>query len=203
MARPEAYHRTARHRRLLAVVATLAWLAVAPGAAGAATIRVTTARDEPKGSATCSLREAIQAAHENDAVRGCPAGERDAVDTIELPFSVELTITGPREDANATGDLDVDAGASGPVRIAGTGAGLSTITQTTADRVFELVAGSLTLERIAVTGGRPTGPNVHGSGGGVLAHADGALTVARSLIHGNVADSGSGISKRIWPIAFP
>ena len=194
MALREAFHRTARHRRPGAVAATLAWLTlVAPGAARAATIPVTTARDELKAPATCSLREAIEAAHDNDPVGGCPAGERDVVDTIELPFSVSLTIGGSGEDLNAGGDLDVDAATDGPwggpVRIAGTGAKPSTIAQRAGDRVLDLVSGSLALEHVAVTGGRATGV-----GGGVLARKDTELSVTASLVSGNVAARGGGIA---------
>jgi CSLREA domain-containing protein len=193
MTRAEAFHRTAGRSLPGALAATLGWLALAaPAVAGAATITVTTARDQLDEPATCSLRQAIQAAHENAAVGGCPAGERDAVDAIALPFAVQLTISGAGEDGNATGDLDVEMSASGPLRIVGTGAEPSTIAQARSDRVLDLVGGSLTLERVALTGGSA----IEGvrAGGGVLVRAGTKLNVTASLITGNIAQQGGGIA---------
>ena len=67
------------------------------GTAGAATIEVTTAKDELDTSpdAKCSLREAVQSANTNTAVGGCPKGSGPA-DTIELAKArYALTIPTP------------------------------------------------------------------------------------------------------------
>ena len=78
--------------------------------ARAAAINVTTTLDEYGSGAGCSLREAIRAANTDTAFGGCPAGS--GVDTISVPAGVfQLTIAnagGANEDANATGDLDIN-----------------------------------------------------------------------------------------------
>jgi CSLREA domain-containing protein len=76
----------------------------------AATFTVTKAADTLDGScdADCSLREAVQAANADATA-----------DEIVLPgLRLRLTLFGPSEDANATGDLDVqrDVTIRGPAR---------------------------------------------------------------------------------------
>ena len=74
----------------------------------AATIPVTTTADEYGTGSGCSLREAVQAANDNAAFGGCPAGEASEVDVIEVPAGLyRLTRGGADEDSNAEGDLDV------------------------------------------------------------------------------------------------
>ena len=104
----------------VAVLVSLLVLAglVAPPAARAATIDVTTQVDELNEDGDCSLREAIVAANTNTAVDGCTAGDSGVVDVINVPADIyNLTIEGPDEDQAVTGDLDVTEG----VRIQGAG----------------------------------------------------------------------------------
>ena len=87
----------------------------------AATITVTTTEDQYGAGAECSLREAVQAANDNAAFGGCPAGESAAVDVIKVPAGLHrLTLGGAGENGNAEGDLDVTES----VRIVGLGANL-------------------------------------------------------------------------------
>ena len=180
---------------LLLVTLVGAGLAI-PNGAAAATIDVTRGDDPPLSTTTgCSLRQAVQAANVNAAVGACPAGEPTALDTIRLPVSVRLTIAGPVDDNdNQTGDLDVLAG--GPLRITGTAAGASTIAQTVTERVLNLVAGSLELERVVVTGGN-IGAVVMppaSDGGGISARAATKLTLTDSTVSGNTARQSGAIA---------
>ena len=64
-------------------------------------ITVTTTEDELIDNGKCSLREAIMAANTQTAVDTCGT---EGFDTIYLPSGIyTLTITGSREDDNATG----------------------------------------------------------------------------------------------------
>jgi hypothetical protein len=108
-----------------------------------------------------------------------------------MPTSASLTIAGS-DDTNAAGDLDVLAG--GPLRIVGTGAGPSTIGQTVVERVLNLVAGSLTLERVVISGGRALGAGVDGFGGGILARTGTQLALTQTTVSGNTAVQGGGIA---------
>jgi len=62
----------------LIAAATLGSSGLAVAAEPDATITVTTVQDELNSSVPCSLREAIQAANQNTAVGGCPAGGSNA-----------------------------------------------------------------------------------------------------------------------------
>lgn len=166
-------------------------LAAAAGPAGAATITVTRGDDPPLTDATgCSLRQAVQAANTNGAVGACTAGEA-ALDTVRLPTSVFL-ITSGLDDTNVAGDIDVAGG--GPLAIVGAGDGPSTIRQTRDDRVLNVVSGSLTLERVVVSGGVATGLGADGFGGGILVRAGAQLTLTETAVAGNAAVQGGGIA---------
>src|SRR6476659_7184355 len=86
----------------------VALLIASPGFA--ATITVNTTQDLAGGGGKCSLRAAITAANA-DAPSGmlpgdCPAGS--GADMVVLPAGhYTLSIAGPGEDANASGDLDI------------------------------------------------------------------------------------------------
>ena len=87
--------------------------------ASAAIITVTTTNDEYGTGPGCSLREAVGAAGTDSAFGGCPAGSGD--DVISLPAGTYvLTQTGPGEDLNVTGDLDIYS----TMTISGAGAGV-------------------------------------------------------------------------------
>lgn len=80
------------------------------GSASAATIKVTTKKDEfgSGGTPKCALREAVQAANTNKRFGGCRKGK--GTDTIVLGRGVyKLSIPGTGENANADGDLDTTA----------------------------------------------------------------------------------------------
>src|SRR5262245_1002241 len=137
-------------RLLLAPALALAGpLLAAP--AQAATIAPTTTQDVVALDGQCSLREAISAA--NDDVAGgapeCTSGS--GADIIELaPASTYVLDRVGSEDLNGGGDLDVLEG----LTIRPAGPGTATIVQTAADRVIDVRAESLVLERVRVTGGR-------------------------------------------------
>jgi CSLREA domain-containing protein len=96
---------------VLVIAAALALLA--PSAASAATINVTTLGDDLGGATPgCSLREAIQSVNTAGPFENCansvPAEAFGTNDTINLPTgNYALQIDGADEDANATGDLDI------------------------------------------------------------------------------------------------
>ncbi|MDQ3954726.1 MAG: CSLREA domain-containing protein, partial [Actinomycetota bacterium] len=98
--------------RVLLVVSAVAYsgfLVTGPSArAGTNPILVSTTTDEFGSGKGCALREAVQAANTNQAFGGCPAGTSSSVDLITVPTGTyELTLTGPGENANATGDIDI------------------------------------------------------------------------------------------------
>lgn len=153
------------------------------GGDGNRTIDVTTTKDTADRnlgdgacadvSGKCSLRAAVQ--HANASGGG----------TIRLQKVVyALTITGPDEDASATGDLDVRSG----IRIEGNGA---TVDAGRRDRALDVVAGAaLSIRDLTVTGGAAPGQGLPASGGGV--RNAGTLEVDRSTITGNSAPRAGG-----------
>src|SRR3954466_2353494 len=99
-------------RALLLLAAGLA--VVAPAAASAATIKVTTTADELNAGSKCSLREAIWSANHDAAsmAPGCTSGS--GADLVKVPAGAyNLTIAGAGEQLDASGDLDL----TGPVTI--------------------------------------------------------------------------------------
>src|SRR5919202_3569235 len=203
---------TSAGRRLVhgIVIATLLLtpgLFIGVAGALAAPIAVNTFLDDTAANGNCTLREAIIAANTNAAVDACPAGG-SGVDTIALPpGTYQLTLPGAGEDAAATGDLDI----LGDLRIAGAGAGSTTIDATgLGDRVFHVLAGTAGISGVKIKGGTTTAngggiPNAAtltvtavrvlnnpagGSGGGIA--NQGGLTVARATIGGNAAGNSGG-----------
>ena len=118
-------------------------------------IDVDTVADEYGTGAGCSLREAVQAANDDVAFGGCTAGSGPA-DAIMLdPGAVyTLGLPGAGEDANATGDLDLETG-SGDLSLARDGAGpRPTIDAGDLDGALDVTGGgSLALGSIRVIGG--------------------------------------------------
>jgi CSLREA domain-containing protein len=171
---------------------------LAPAAARAATIAVTTATDEFNSNpAACSLREAIWAANHDSVLQapGCTAGS--GTDEITVPAGTyNLTIPGAGEQGDATGDLDLSA----PVTIRHSGGGSTIVDAKGLDRVFEVNSGGgITISGITIQGGHavgPAGPVSTGTGGGILVSA-GVLSVSNSTVAHNIADSyGGGIETR-------
>src|SRR3954451_20698295 len=135
-----------------AALALLSILAFA-GEAAAATITVNTEADQLANDGRCTLREAINAAKANAAVGGCAAG--GGSDTITFAVAhPKLSRAGAGEDANSTGDLDIDSN----VTISGKGAAQTTIDGNNLDRVFHILsARTVTIERVKITRGRSPG----------------------------------------------
>ena len=116
--------------------------------------------DPSNGSGLVCLRSAVMEANAS----ACAAGA-----IIELPAGTfPLTIPGVLEDGCATGDIDVTAN----VRIRGQGKGITTVSASNLEGMFEVrPGGSLVLATMTVTGG-----NNNGYGGGATSHGNLALT---------------------------
>ncbi|KAB2841540.1 hypothetical protein F9K50_03745 [bacterium] len=164
------------HLSRLLTVSSVAALLSLPLAAGAATITVTETADS-FDSTGCSLREAIQEINTNGGyVSGCTeTGSFGSDDTINLTATQPyvLSIDGPNEDNNSTGDLDLLAS----VNIVGLGSGQTTITASgftvgQTDRVLHItqifsgpVPIAVNLQGLTIRDGNS---NTSGSGGGIL-----------------------------------
>jgi CSLREA domain-containing protein len=187
----------------LAVVATML-TAVLPGTALGATVTVTTTVDAVGMDTRCSLREAITAANTDAAPFGgpgeCAAGA--GADKVVLPPGrFELAMTGPPEDANVTGDLDV---AGGELLLSGAGAAASIVDANQIDRVLEVLpAITATIEGVTLTGGRaPDGANgsfqtgsgaAFGSPGATGANGGGILNAGSlAILDSTISDSRAG-----------
>jgi len=162
--------------------------------AHAATFAVTTTADAPDtlpldgvcatSAGTCTLRAAVQTAN---ALRGGPH-------TINLSAAGTylLTVTGPGEDAAATGDLDLN---NVNVSFANTSGGTVAIDGNGADRVFDVgptLAAQLALSAVTVQNGSEY------EGGGIRVRTASTLTLTTSTVSGNGAGgesygSGGGI----------
>ncbi len=195
---------------LMIVAMVAGTLAQAPVAI-ARTITVTTTADVVANDGRCSLREALTAAA-TDTASGTAAGECPAgsgADTIVLGAGTYgLSLTGPPDDDNATGDLDITAGT---VTVIGAGRSATTINGNGIDRVFDVLPGAtLTLEHLTVTGGHApdgsvgltgtlgtTGTAGGGAGGastgggGVPGAGGGGILNAGTLILDDVAVTGN------------
>ena len=167
-----------------------------PAGASAATIGVTTTDDTVAGDGLCSLREAVTAANTNASAGGCPAGGSAAPDRIEVPPGTYELAGSSREDANATGDLDVTEA----VTIAGAGADTTTIDAGDHDRsidVADVPGNALTIDGISITNGSaPSGrADEAGEPGGAIrgTGAGTSITVRDAVLTGNAAGDGSDI----------
>jgi hypothetical protein len=175
-----------------------------PACALGASIAVTTTSDT-LAAGQCSLRAAISAANTDAAVGGCPAGS--GADTVRVPAGhYTLTLAGPNEDANATGDLDLTSA----IAIVGAGASTTTVDAAGIDRVFDVHEGAnARIEGLTITGGHA--PDAAGGGAGPTAgpgedsvgeagapqasagggiYNEGSLTLAGDVVKDNVAGAG-------------
>ncbi len=156
----------------------------------AATIDVNTTLDFDDNDATCSLREAIDAANANVPVGGCAAGDPEpAVDTINVPAGTYV--------------LDYSAEVNGivirsSVAIVGLGAAPTdtVIDGNDDDRVFALDGGdgtiSVAISNVTITGGSAEDED----GGGIYVDGDATLSLSNSVVidnHASDAGSGGGI----------
>jgi CSLREA domain-containing protein len=176
-------------RSLLSRSAVAATFAAAVTVAGpapmalAGTINVTTQVDEfsdPGPGAGCSLREAIQAANTDSPFGGC-TGATAGTDTINVPAGT-YTLTGAAgEDANVSGDLDIDS----PVTLDPTG--VVVIDGGLVDRVLDILPGAgLTAADLRITRGDST------SGGGVR-NLSGTVVLTGVTLNGNEGGEGGAL----------
>ena len=118
-----------------------------------------------------SLRSAIMAA---DANRGSS--------TIIVPAGTfELTIPGANEDADATGDLDV----KGKITIKGASANSTIVNGNGLDRVFEILSGNVTIQKLSIEGGLAS------EGAGLL-NLGGKVTLSSVVVSSNTAQGTAG-----------
>ena len=133
-------------------------------------IQVTTTQDNVPGS----LRAAITTANSHN-------GDY----TIQLPAGTYFLDGGPEEDANASGDLDVDS--SGEITITGAGADTTIIDGNQQDRVFHILNGKVSILGVTIQNGRTVPPSefwVHNrDGGGIYNSA--ILTLNDCVIRNN------------------
>jgi CSLREA domain-containing protein len=163
------------HRiRCTFVVCALAGTLCIPAAtAQGAIFNVNTAADPVGGlcAATCSLRQAITAAN-----------SAPTADTINLPAGT-YTLTGAAgDDANLSGDLDMNDIGTASTTISGAGARSTRIVGTGADRVINLSDSSetISISGVTITGGAAIDGGV---GGGIL--ADGTFNLTNAAVVGN------------------
>ncbi len=168
-------------------------VAVAAAHAGTYTVNSTTdAVDATPGddvcataAATCTLRAAVQEANAH-------AGP----DVITLPAGwYALALTGPNEDAAATGDLDVHD----ELQVNGAGAATTSIDGLEGDRVFHVIASTFAIRDVTIRGGRAPEDSENpfaSMGGGVFVDdAAGGCTVERVTFQDNAtAVGGSGLA---------
>ncbi len=165
---------------------------VSPMAASAATVRVTTTRDELVAhDRRCSLREAIEAVESPGTRTDCGRVSRGSNTIVLGSGRYVLSIPAAEPDDNTSGDLNVHGAA--PLMITGTGPRATVIDAGgLADRVLSVASGArLVLSRLSVTGGRaPAGsPGASGVVGvGCAAGGDGA-----GGLDADVPGSGGGI----------
>lgn len=152
-----------------------------------AAISVNTTQDEFNTDGDCSLREAIRAANADTAVDACPAGS--GADTISLPPGTYiLSITGPNEDLNLSGDLDITA----PLTLNGHTAVDTVIDANHLDRVLQVMSGTtVTLANLTLRNGKVLDQTIHNNGGGI--YNGGTLTLDQVIVSGNQASQSSDV----------
>jgi CSLREA domain-containing protein len=176
--------------------ATIAGIALllAAVAATAATITVTTTADEYDSitpNLQCSLREAIASANGDADFGGCAHTGSYGADQIVFAAAngtYALTRAGVSEDADATGDLDI----AGSLIIDGNGSTHTLIAAGNGfvDRIVHVLAGTVSLQHLAIQGGNL--PN-NAAGGGLRAEGAGTnVTLTAVSITGNSADGNAG-----------
>jgi CSLREA domain-containing protein len=169
------------HRALIGLVSLLALAALATaGPAAAATFSVDSTADIGDANtgnpacatagAACTLRAAIDQANAS-------AGP----DVISLPAGTYQLTGAAGDDANSSGDLDIEDAGSASTTITGAGARSATIVGTGSDRVIELHEGTVSISGVTVTGGGGVD-----EGGGIF--ADGTINLSNSSVAGNRAD---------------
>jgi len=166
---------------------------IATPAASAAPISPTTTSDQfGTDTASCALREAIEAARLDAAFGGCPAGS--GADTISLGAGTyKLTIAG-LEDLNAAGDLDIFGG--GALTISHTGTSPVVIDGNDLDRVITTYDAGTSTAISGVTVRNGTAEPA--SNGGGIRNLGAALTLTNSTVSDNYTPaSGGGITNQM------
>ncbi len=137
------------------------WLGAQPTHAGTITVTLDFDRFDAGATSDCSLREAVQTANTNAPFAGCQAlGSLDD-DVIVFDPGVNTvfitrTVSGPDNDHNEDGDLDVFVGTvSGTLTVQGP---VDIVVRALFDRAFDVHAdpsgsGAFTLDRVRVSGG--------------------------------------------------
>jgi CSLREA domain-containing protein len=173
-------------RVFIILAVAFALVGFSPVRSPAATINVTIFTDEYNDTNTgCSLREAITSANSGLAFGGCTAGTA-GFDIINLGIGTYiLNRPGTNEDANATGDLDVN---TSNIRIRGSYSGTTTINGGGLDRVFDIRAGT-NLEDLIITNGQTVATDaLGGKGGGIYTASN--LTLTRVKVDSNKTGAG-------------
>jgi CSLREA domain-containing protein len=176
----------------LATATAIAGLALVPAVAGATEMKVNTTADGFLADGKCGLREAVEAANENQKQTGCPKGQGGKRDVIVLKgVTYDLTVPSTNEDVNTNGDLDLTGG--GPVTIRGAGRDETEIDAPSNDRAIDLhgSASSLKLEKLRVDQGDVTAYAGFDAFGGTIRTDGGALSVLKAtLSSGDAVDGG-------------
>ena len=131
------------------------------------------------GAGDCTLRAAVG---EANALTAATIGPKPAI-TARLTTDVTLGISGGLEDANQTGDLDVDLGGGGWLTIDGGG---HVLDGADLDRQVDLVSGRLDIVGLTLTGGLASE-----SGGAIVTRSGTSLVVDGSTFTGNRSVSKS------------
>ena len=166
------------------------------GSASAATIKVTTKKDEfgSGGTPKCALREAVQAANTNKRFGGCRKGK--GTDTIVLGRGVyKLSIPGTGENANADGDLDTTAN----LKIRGKGRAKTAIDgngNVVQERILERVQGNLNVANLTLRNADAVSAGDHGGAVAAMESTaeNGTLALRGVSVEDNyVSSSGGGV----------
>jgi len=181
----------------LAAIMITAVLTLSVTAVSGADIIVNSLNDQLiPGNGQCTLREALNNANSNSDTTGGDCAAGNGPDTIHLPAApLLLLLTGPDEDANATGDLDI----LDDVIIDGEGWGQTLVDGQGDDRVFHIVTTGIVVEinDLTVGGGRVPGavieyPAILGYGGAGILNEGGQLSLNGSVVYGNTIDNTGG-----------
>ena len=132
----------------------------------------------------CSLREAIQAANEDETVDGCEARDGAARILFGLPLgTLTLSEAGGDEDSNQTGDLDIHKS----LTMVGCGPEGTIIDAAGLDRVMQIHGEiEVRLEELTLSGGAVVGQY----GGGI--YNEGTLVLAGASLRDNHATGSVG-----------
>ena len=165
---------------------------VSPAAAVAATVTVTTTRDElVVHDGKCSLREAIQTVETPGTRTDCGRVRRGSNTIVLGSGRYGLSIPSRGADDNTSGDLNVDG--APPLKITGAGLRATVIDAGgLGDRVLSVGNGArLALSRLSVTGGRAPAAPAGASGVAVLGCAAGGA--GADGLDAGALGSGGGI----------